>query len=57
MNCRRRGKAPSAKKPIKANVSRDAGDMKSYPDKHGMERHGAKPTKPEKSGKVVEHPA
>ena len=57
MNCRRRGAAPAAKSPIKENVSRDGGDMKTYGDKHGMERHGAKPESPMKSGVVIEHAA
>ena len=57
MNCRRRGSAPAAKKPVKANESNAGNGIQTFGDKDGMERHGVKPEKPMKSGVVIEHAA
>ena len=55
MKCWRRGKPAAGSKQVHVNPSREGNGVQNKADKHGMERHGAKPPKPTKSGDVVEY--
>ena len=57
MKCWRRGKPDMGSKQVHKDPSREGNGVQTKGDKHGMERHGPKPPKPDKSGMVVEHPA
>ena len=41
-------------KQVNKDPSREGNGVSTKDDKHGMERHGAKPPAPQKSGRVVE---